>query len=52
MRYRLHPYATDRPVGSRYLNGSAWMGALGGIAAEGAEIGGGRARGEHRGGPR
>jgi ribulose-bisphosphate carboxylase small chain len=23
MRYRLHPYATDRPVGSRYLNGSA-----------------------------
>jgi ribulose-bisphosphate carboxylase small chain len=23
MRYRLHPYAADRPVGSRYLNGSA-----------------------------
>jgi ribulose-bisphosphate carboxylase small chain len=23
MRYRLHPYATDRPVGSRYLNGSS-----------------------------
>ena len=22
MRYRLHPYAADRPVGSRYLNGS------------------------------
>src|ERR1700735_5492991 len=23
MRYALHPYAADRPVGSRYLNGSA-----------------------------
>jgi ribulose-bisphosphate carboxylase small chain len=23
MRYQLHPYAADRPVGSRYLNGSA-----------------------------
>jgi ribulose-bisphosphate carboxylase small chain len=23
MRYRLHPYAADRPVGSRYRNGSA-----------------------------
>ncbi len=22
MRYRLHPYAADEPVGSRYLNGS------------------------------
>jgi ribulose-bisphosphate carboxylase small chain len=21
-RYRLHPYAADKPVGSRYLNGS------------------------------
>jgi ribulose-bisphosphate carboxylase small chain len=23
MRYQLHPYAADRPVGSRYLDGSA-----------------------------
>jgi ribulose-bisphosphate carboxylase small chain len=23
MRYQLHPYAADRPVGSRYLSGSA-----------------------------
>ena len=23
MRYALHPYAADRPVGSRYVNGSA-----------------------------
>jgi ribulose-bisphosphate carboxylase small chain len=22
MRYRLHPYAADKPVGSRYLNGT------------------------------
>ena len=22
MRYRLHPYAADKPVGNRYLNGS------------------------------
>jgi len=22
MRYRLHPYAADKPVGARYLNGS------------------------------
>jgi ribulose-bisphosphate carboxylase small chain len=22
MRYRLHPYSADKPVGSRYLNGS------------------------------